>query len=54
MADFLRALVDELLGKDRNLSIAERLKQKEHYSDENVSTYIYIYIKYTYYINPFF
>lgn len=36
MVDLLRNELDELMGKDRNLPIKERLKRKEHYDDPDV------------------
>jgi hypothetical protein len=38
MADFQRKLLDEIMGKDRNASLKDKRKHREHYSDENVTT----------------
>ena len=41
MEDFRKEL-DELLGKDRNLPRAERLKKREHFDDNDVCKYILV------------
>ena len=33
----LKAMLDELMGRDRNLSLQEKEKLAEHWSDESVS-----------------
>ena len=33
----MRLMLDELMGRDRNLSLVEKEKQMEHWSDESVS-----------------
>lgn len=35
----MRLMLDELMGRDRNLSLIEKEKQMEHWSDESVSSY---------------
>lgn len=40
MVDIIRNELDELMGKDRNLPIKERLKRKEHYNDAEVKKQI--------------
>jgi hypothetical protein len=38
--DILRNQLDELMGKDRNITKEERSKRKEHYDDPDVIFYI--------------
>ena len=33
----MRLMLDELMGRDRNLSLVEKERQMEHWSDESVS-----------------
>ena len=39
----LRNMLDELMGRDRDLSMQEKEKQQCHWSDENVSFKLYFY-----------
>lgn len=32
----MRLMLDELMGRDRNLSLVEKERQMEHWSDESV------------------
>ena len=41
MVDRNRMILDELMGKNRNLPSKLREKQKEHYSDENVPLFVF-------------
>ncbi len=34
--DHIRKELDQLMGKDRNLPLAQRLKKKEHFNDTDV------------------
>jgi hypothetical protein len=36
--DHIKQELDELMGKDRNLPLQERMKKKEHFDDPEVST----------------
>lgn len=37
MADINRSILDELMGRDRNLSANDKKKKMERYSDDNVN-----------------
>ena len=45
MVDLLRNELDELMGKDRNLPLKERLKRKEFYDDPDVIFFDYNLLK---------
>jgi len=38
MCDINRMILDELMGKDRNVPLKELHKKKSHYNDESVSS----------------
>jgi len=38
----MRLMLDELMGRDRNLSLVEKEKQMEHWSDESVCKYFLV------------
>jgi len=38
----IRAQMDELMGKDRNVPLNERNKKKEHYDDPDVCKYMLV------------
>jgi len=42
MVDLLRNELDELMGKDRNLPLKERMKRKEFYDDVDVKKNIHL------------
>jgi hypothetical protein len=41
--DIIRSHLDELMGKDRNITNEERAKKKEHYDDPDVNLYFIYY-----------
>lgn len=40
--DQIRQELDELMGKDRNLPLQERLKKQEHFDDQDVCKYVLV------------
>jgi len=40
--DLTRQLLDELMGKDRNLSLVEKNKKQEHYNDPDICKYFLV------------
>jgi hypothetical protein len=40
--DSIRQALDELMGKDRDMSRSEKIKQKKHFNDKDVFNYFII------------